>query len=108
MNLFDEAAAFKKAVELIVKDVIQKETKNTLLVYKAIVTQAPYTNSAGQSVCKVRLMSDLAAYSSSDGTSIELPYASKLSNMASGDLVLVAVLFGSWRNAIVWENIFFN
>lgn len=103
MDTLEIAKVFKKSIQKICKEVVEKETKSCFRVYKATVKTAPYTNENGVSVCDVLL--DDEAFSQNV---MQLPYSSSLSSMSVGDVVLVAKMFGSWRNAIVWESIFFN
>ena len=100
MSLFSEAQAFKRAVEEIVKPLIERQTRACFRVYKAKVIQAPYTDPSLGAVCQVQL--------NGDNTVLTLPYSSKTAGMAVGDTVLVATVFNSFRNAIVWETRNFN
>ena len=40
-----------------------------------------------------------------DATELFLPYKSTVSDAAVGSAVWVAKIYGSWRNAIVWDKI---
>ena len=100
MSVLEDAKAFKKAIETIVKPMIEQETRACFRVYKAKVIAAPYTDTALGSVCQVQL--------NGDDTTLTLPYSSKTAGMAVGDTVLVATVFDSFRNAIVWETRNFN
>jgi hypothetical protein len=82
----------KRLLEDFVKKVIQSETKDCFRVYKAKVTTAP-----NGTLCGVTLVGDQ--------TELMLPYSSRLSNLQVGTIVFVATIFGSFRNAFVWETI---
>ena len=90
MSILSDAAAFREAIAQIVRDEIQNETRDCFWVRKAIVTAAP-----NGTVCQVKLVGD--------DTTLSLPYSSAVSSVSIGDAVWVAILFGSMRNAIVWE-----
>ena len=91
---------FKKAVELVVKEVLEKETRSCFRVYKASVVTPPYYDGTKGNICSVRLVGDSAV--------LDLPYSSKIVGVAAGDTVWVGVIGNSFRNAIVWEKRFFE
>ena len=98
-NIFDDALAFRKAVEDIASSIVMEKIKNCFQIRKATVVTAPYIDSNLGNVCKVVFAGDT--------TELVLPYSSKLSNISVNQIVLVA-FFGSLRNAIVWETPNFN
>lgn len=95
MGTLNESAKIQKSLVKLIKKVVAAETRPCFRVYKAVVTAAPANN-----LCKVKLIGDQ--------TEIELPYSSKMSSMAVGDVVLVATVFNSLSNAIVWETYNFS
>jgi hypothetical protein len=97
-NVYEEAAAMKKIIETIVKDVVKKETMSCLRVYKAqIVTPVP----VGGSTYGVQLLGDTQT--------LDLPFSSKVgSGLSSGAIVWILVPFNDFKNAIVWEKLYFN
>lgn len=90
MSVLSKSASMREVIEGVCRDVVQTETKNCVRVYKAIVTAS---NPAGTTVT-VKL--------AGEDTTLTIPRRSDL-EVSSGDAVLVAVLFGSWRNALVWD-----
>lgn len=95
MNVLEEARMLKEMIRGIVKSVVKEETRSCFRVYKAKVVRAPYRDEEKGDVCAVRI--------NGDNTILVLPYSSKTAGMAVGDAVLVATVFDSFRNAIVWE-----
>ncbi len=77
-------------IKSIVRDVVKDETRSCLRTYKAKIISAP--NGVN---CSVQLIGE-------DSTLV-VPYSSKMSTAAVGDIVWLAVPFGSFKNAIVWE-----
>lgn len=90
MSILSDAADFREAITSVVRDEIEKQTRDCMRVRKAVVTSAP-----NGSVCGVRFVGD--------DTVLSLPYSSAVSSVSVGDAVWVAVLYGSLRNAVVWE-----
>ena len=95
MSILSDAAAFREAIAQIVRDEIQSETRDCFRVRKAKVTTAPTATVMG-----VQLVGD--------ETELFLPYSSVVSDALVGDVVWVGILFGSMRNAFVWENATFD
>ena len=95
MNLLSESKQIKELIKKVVSKQVKEETKSCFRVYKAKVVQGPYIDEILGSVCQVSLFGDT--------TVLTIPYSSKVQNMAVGDIVLVATIFNSFRNAIVWE-----
>ena len=89
MSILSDAAQFREAIASIVREEIEERTKDCFRVRKAIVSAAP-----NGTVCKVHLVGD--------ETELSLPYSSAVSSVSVGDVVWVAILFGSMRNAVVW------
>lgn len=96
MGIFQDSEQIQGVLTALIKQVIADEIRSCFRVYKATVVTAPYTDSERGSVCDVQLIGDQ--------TTLTLPYSSKLQNMSVGDVVFVALVYGSWRNAIVWQN----
>lgn len=90
MSRMSESKSVRSMIERLVRSVVREETRDCVRAYKAVVVSAP---SSG--VCSVQLIGDTSVLS--------LPYSSKCSGVSVGEVVWVAVLFGSMRNAIVWE-----
>lgn len=90
MSILSDAAQFREAIASIVREEIEDQTKDCFRVRKAIVSAAP-----NGTVCRVHLVGD--------ETELSLPYSSAVSTVSVGDVVWVAILFGSMRNAIVWD-----
>lgn len=89
-DIINESERIRKAIKSIVREVLAEEEKACFRVYKAKVSTAP-----NGSTCGVKLIGDT--------TELTLPYSSKCSLVATGDLVWVATLYNSFSNAIVWE-----
>lgn len=98
-NLFD-SKILRSVIEKIVRSVVAETTRDCFRVLKATVETAPYEDSNLGPVCQVKLIGD--------ETALTLPYSTKMSGMQVGDVVLIAVVYGSFRNAIVWEKQGFN
>ena len=99
-DLFYESEILKKAISGVAKEVIDKETSSCFRVYKAIVVSPKTYDAEKGFVCGVRLVGD--------DTVLYLPLSSATSNAQVGDTVWVATIANSFRNAIVWENRFFQ
>lgn len=95
MDKWSEAAGIRREARQLIKAVIKNETRNCFFVYKGRVVDAP--NGA---TCTVRL--------TGQNTTLEMPYSSACSSVASGDLVWVGVIGRNFRNAICWERIDFQ
>ena len=90
MNLYEDAKEVRKAIAAVVREEVEELTRDCFRVRKAVVTSAP-----NGSVCRVQLVGD--------DTILALPYSSRAASVSAGDVVWVAVLGPSMRNAIVWE-----
>ena len=90
MSLLSDAKEVRAAIEAIVRDEIDRETRDCFRVRKAVVTTAP-----NGTKCSVKLVGD--------DTILSLPYSSAVSSVSVGNVVWVAILGNSMRNAIVWE-----
>ena len=90
MSLLSEAKEIKAAIAAVVREEIERETRDCFRVKKAKVTSAP--NGA---TCSVKFIGD--------DTVLSLPYSSRVSSVSVGSVVWVAILGNSMRNAIVWE-----
>ncbi len=89
-SLLEQSAALRRMIEAVARDVVKEETRACLRVYKATVVMPPSGD-----VCEVRL--------TGDDTVLALPYSSAVASVTVGETVLVAVIYGSMRNAIVWQ-----
>ncbi len=90
MSLLADAKEVRAAIEAIVRDEIDRDTRDCFRVRKAVVTTAP-----NGTKCSVKLVGD--------DTILSLPYSSAVSSVSVGNVVWVAILGNSMRNAIVWE-----
>ena len=90
MSLLSDAKEIKAAIAAIVREEIDRETRDCFRVKKAKVTSAP-----NGTTCTVKLIGD--------DTALVLPYSSAVSSVSVGNVVWVAILGNSMRNAIVWE-----
>ena len=95
MSVLENAKELKSLLRKVVSEVVKEETRSCFRVYKARVVTTPYTTSDMLSVCEVRL--------DGDQTILTIPYSSRVQTMTVGDAVLVATVYDSFRNAIVWE-----
>ena len=95
MSLLSDASAFREAIASIVREEIRSETRDCFRVRKAVVTTA-----ANATVMGVTLVGD--------GTELFLPFSSAVSSASVGDVVWVGILFGSMRNAFVWQTADFS
>lgn len=82
----------RRALESVVRDIVKQETKDCFRLRKAILTQAPGYGDPTCGVCFV-----------GETQTLNLPYSSKINGVADGSTVWVAIIYGSMRNAIVWE-----
>jgi hypothetical protein len=96
-DLFYEASVAKKELVELVRAVVQEETKSCFRVYKAVVKTAPYTDPEIGLVCQIVL--------NGDQNTLTVPFSSAISSLSVGDVVLVALIYNSWRNAFVWKKI---
>ena len=94
-NLLNDSAELRRMIEAVVREVVAEETRSCFKVYKATVVSKPQG-----SYCAVRLIGE--------DTVLSLPYSSAVSDVAAGDAVLVAVVYGSMRNAVVWQKTSFK
>ena len=90
MSLLSDAKEIRAAIEAVVRDEIERETRDCFRVRKAVVTTAP-----NGTKCSVKLVGD--------DTILSLPYSSAVSSVSVGAVVWVAILGNSMRNALVWE-----
>lgn len=100
MSVLEESQELRRILERFIKTTVERETRDCFRVVKATVVSPPTAHDTLGSACQVRLVGDNGV--------LTLPYSTKMQNMAVGDNVLVAVIYGSWRNAIVWETPGFN
>lgn len=101
MSVLDDSDRLRRALRPVILDIIRNEPdfQSCLRVYKATVVSAPGTV-LGASGCTVRV--------AGDANTLWLPYTPDVADAKVGDAVWVAVLFNSWRNAIVWQKIDFS
>lgn len=83
----------KNALDKMSGEVVTKETRDCLRVYKARVSTLP---NASTGKCGVVL--------SGDTTEILASYTAFMANSAVGDIVWVAVPYNNLRNAVVWAD----
>lgn len=95
MSIMAEAAQLREAIASVAREVIREETRDCLRARKAVVVTPP-----DGSACTVHFVGD--------GTPLSLPYSSAVSSVSAGDAVWVLILYGSMRNAIVWETARFD
>ena len=95
MSLLSDAAALREAIASVAKSATEDTMRDCLRVRKAIVVTAPQNG-----VCGVHFVGD--------DTVLNLPYSSAVASVSAGDVVWVAVLGSSMRNAIVWEDAAFS
>lgn len=93
-NSLKDSRDIRTAIENIAREICREETRDCLRLYKATVTMAA---AVGGSEMGVKLVGD--------ATELFLPYKSTVSDAAVGSAVWVAKIYGSWRNAIVWDKI---
>ena len=93
-NNLKDSRDIRAAIENIAREICREETRDCLRLYKATVTM---TAAVGGSEMGVKLVGD--------ATELFLPYKSTVSDAAIGSAVWVAKIYGSWRNAIVWDKI---
>lgn len=89
-----QAQRVKKALTQIIKDVLHNDNdfRSCFRVYQAKVTAAPSTLTGR---CSVRL--------TSQNKDITIPFSSACADCSVGDMVLVATISNSFRNAVVWQ-----
>lgn len=92
MSLLEDAKTIREAIAAVVREEVNALTQDCFRVRKAIVATGGAPNG---SVCKVHFIGD--------DTELTLPYSSAVSSVSAGDVVWVAILGPSMRNAIVWE-----
>ena len=93
-NSLKDSRDIRTAIENIAREICREETRDCLRLYKATVTMAA---AVGGSEMGVKLVGD--------ATELFLPYKSTVADAAVGSAVWVAKIYGSWRNAIVWDKI---
>ena len=92
MSLLSESEQIERAIRGVVKKIIDEETRDCLRVKKAIVSTAPDENTG---LCGVQLVGD--------NTELLIPFSSAVASASVGDAVLVATIYNSMRNAVVWQ-----
>lgn len=92
MSILSDAAQFREAIAAVVREEIEKQTRDCFRVRKAVVTTAP---SELTKLCGVQLIGD--------DQELFLPFSSFVSDLVVGNVAWVAIPFGSMRNAFVWE-----
>lgn len=85
-----ESRTIRRYIEQVAKDVVKKETQDCFRLRKAVVVFPP-----DGSTCTVQFVGETQE--------LTFPYSSKVANVNAGETVWVAIIFGSLRNAIVWE-----
>ncbi len=90
-NILNESETIRNYIKQIIIETVREETKDCIRAYKAKIITAPNKN-----LCTVRL--------NGEKENLTIPYSSKMAYAKTGDIVWVAVLFGDFRNAIVWES----
>ena len=93
-NNLKDSRDIRTAIENIAREICREETRDCLRLYKATVTMTATVSGSEMSVKLV-----------GDATELFLPYKSTVSDAAVGSAVWVAKIYGSWRNAIVWDKI---
>ena len=93
-NNLKDSRDIRTAIENIAREICREETRDCLRLYKATVTM---TAAVGGSEMGVKLVGD--------ATELFLPYKSTVSDAAVGSAVWVSKIYGSWRNARVWDKI---
>ena len=88
--IYEDAKVVREALARVIREEVADLTQDCFRVRKAVVDTAP-----NGTVCKVQLVGDEAVLS--------LPYSSEVSSVSAGDVVWVAILGPSMRNAIVWQ-----
>ena len=101
MSILDDSDQLKRALKPIILDIIKHDSdfKSCFRVYKATVVSVPSTV-LGVTGCLVKI--------AGDENTMWLPYTPDVADVSVGDAVWVAVIFNSWRNAIVWQKIDFS
>lgn len=93
-DIFESSLRLKKSIEKVAKEVIERDTRSCLRVYKAVVITPPYVDENLGNVCQVKMIGD--------DTVLTLPYATCANNIVAGDRVWVQTTYNSFKNAIVW------
>lgn len=93
MSVLNDAKLAKEALEKVIDNRIDIQTRDCMRLYKARVISPANENTK---VMGVQLIQDTAE--------MELPYTKAVANAQAGDIVWVATIYGSWRNAIVFAN----
>ena len=91
-SLLNDSERIERALRPVIRRIVEEETRSCMRVMKAVVSTAPDAQSG---LCGVKLIGE--------DSELILPFSSAVAGVAAGDCVLVAVIYGSWRNAIVWE-----
>lgn len=97
MSMLNASRDLRQAIERVVKDVVTEQTRSCFRVYPAIVDTAPNSSTG---ICGVHLVGDTVQLS--------LPYSTAVQSVTAGDMVLVATVSDSWRNAVVWQTYSFK
>ena len=91
-SIMSESERLEKAIRAVLRKIIAEETNDCLRVIKATVSTAPNANTG---LCGVKFIGD--------DTELLVPYTTVTANVAVGDAVLVATIYDSMRNAVVWQ-----
>ena len=93
MSLLNDAKLAKEALEKVIDHRIDVQTRDCMRLYKAKVVTPANENTK---VMGVQLIQDTAE--------MDLPYTKAVANAQEGDIVWVATIYDSWRNAVVFAN----
>ncbi len=91
-DVLKKAEKIKLELTRLIKKTIKEDTKECFRVYPAIVVTAPNKETG---ICVVKIIGDQ--------TELSLPFSDTVQNADVGDMVLVATVSDSFRNAYVWN-----
>lgn len=91
-NLEKMYASMRSSIETFTKRLVKTETKDCLRCYRAVVTQAPSTETK---LCGIKLTGSTEQ--------LLIPFSSAVSSVNEGDLVWVLCICDSMSNSIVWQ-----
>ena len=94
----DESRQIRSAIESVVRDVIEQETRSCFRVYKGVIVDTPTQSDDRYKVRLVGYPDDNAFYAS---------YTTACADLSVDDIVWVGVLFNNFKNAVVWERVDF-
>lgn len=105
MDIFSQSEKLKQSLTPFIKKIISENTKECFRTYKARIVYPPNSENAPKNKCVVQIIGQAGL---GNPTHLSVLYSTFCSDVKIGDMVWVATLYGSWKNAIAWQKIDFK